>query len=143
MTRRAESQRRRQVYLEGVLLADPDIIRLMDDGTPPVSMSKKLNASGELMKSNKVLNREELQSLMDLAQERSRELAEDILRGVITRAPFIDGAGRAVCEFCEYQGMCRTEKIQTEPLARKSRKVDLKTLAQERLTRSAGKRKAL
>ncbi|MGI6234929.1 MAG: PD-(D/E)XK nuclease family protein [Christensenellales bacterium] len=139
---RAESQRRRQVYLEGVLLADPDIIRLMDDGTPPVSMSKKLNASGELMKSNKVLNREELQSLMDLAQERSRELAEDILRGVITRAPFIDGAGRAVCEFCEYQGMCRTEKIQTEPLARKSRKVDLKTLAQERLTRSAGKRKA-
>lgn len=139
---RAESQRRRQTYLEGVLLADPEILRLMDFGDPPVSMSKKLTVSGEMIKSNKVLSLDELTILMELAQERSKELAEDILRGVITRAPFIDASGRAVCEFCEYQGICRTEKIQSEPLARRSRKVDLKTLAQEGLRLKAGKKTA-
>ena len=122
---------RRALQLEGVALADAEALRLMDSGQPPLTLPKHLKVDGSLMGSKKLLSREELEALMDLARQKARELAEDILGGIIRRSPLITGDGRAACEFCEYQSICRTENVQSEPLLRRSRKVDVQSLARE------------
>jgi len=135
---RAEDENRaavlgnRALQLVGVALAEPGVLRLMDDGTPPLTLPRHLKVDGSLKDSPRLLTRAELDTLMDLARDRARELAENIFRGIIRRSPLITGDGRAACQFCQYQGICRTEKIQAEPLKRRSRKINLKDLAREK-----------
>lgn len=129
---RAATLGRRALQLQGVALAEPEVIRLMDQATPPLTLPRHLKVDGSLMNSPRLLSREELDTLMDLARNKARELAEDIFRGIIRRSPLITGDNRAACQFCAYQGICRTEKIQAEPLKRRSRKINLKDLALEK-----------
>lgn len=122
---------RKKLRLDGVLLADARVIRLMDNSEPPVTLMEYVKKGGDLKDNGKLLSQEELNSLMDLAQQRTRELARSIFLGLISRSPLIRANGRAECRYCVYQGICRTEKISREPLRRHSRRISLKTLAQE------------
>ncbi len=94
---------------------------LKKDGQPVEKQRQRLLSAGQL------------RELMDLAQERTAQLAREIFRGRIIRSPLVRANGRAECVFCVYQGICRTEKITREPLRRHSRKISMKALAQERL----------
>ncbi|HPY94943.1 MAG TPA: hypothetical protein PLR12_05900, partial [Clostridia bacterium] len=109
------------------------VVRGMDHGDPPVTLASYLKKDGSLAGSGKLLTREELDSLMALAKRRVRELASGIFSGHIERAPLVRASGRAECDFCAYQGICRTEKISSEPLRRHSRNIGLKELAQSEM----------
>lgn len=129
----AEKEARKALRLDGVLLADARVVRGMDHGDPPVTLASFLKKDGSLAGSGKLLTREELDSLMALAERRVRELASGIFSGHIERAPLVRASGRAECDFCAYQGICRTEKISSEPLRRHSRNIGLKELAQSEM----------
>ena len=126
----AQKEARKALRLDGVLLADARVIQGMDQAQPPVSLVDYLRKDGSLRESGKLLTREELEGLMDLAQKKVVELARGIFSGHIARAPLVRASGLAECDFCVYQGICRTERISSEPLRRHSRKMDLKQLAQ-------------
>lgn len=121
--------------LEGVLLEEPRVIRLMDGAEPPVTLTRLLKNDGQPVEKQRqrLLSAGQLRELMDLAQERTAQLAQEIFKGRIIRSPLVRADGRAECVFCVYQGICRTEKITREPLRRHSRKISMKALAQERL----------
>jgi len=125
----AERKIRAKLRLSGVLLAQAQVVRLMDGGEPPVSIANYLNKDGSLRASDGLLSREELERLMGLAQARARQLARQIFSGHIPRSPIIDSAGRPACDFCEYQGVCRTDGVSREAMLRRARKMGLQALA--------------
>ncbi len=127
-----------ELRLNGVLLNDSDAVRLMDEGKPPITLPEYQKANGEVKEGGNLLTREELDSLMDLALRRTRELAGSIFKGQITRSPLIKANGQAVCAYCEYKGICRTEKISKETKRRRARSLTLKALAQEQIAQQKG-----
>lgn len=133
--KKALNEARKELRLNGVLLSDKDVIGKMDEAKPPLTLPEYRNKDGEVRSGSNLLTGEELDSLMDLAKRRTKELANDIFTGLITRSPVIKQNGTAVCSYCEYQGICRTEKTSKEPLRRRVRKTDLKTLAREQMSR--------
>ncbi len=130
---KAQKEARKKLRLNGVLLEDKEVIALMDTEKPPVTLPEYRNKDGEVRNGNNILSLEELKALMDLAKRRTRELAGDIFSGKITRSPLIYDNNVTSCTWCEFQGICRTEKIGKEPLRRRVRKTDMKTLAREQL----------
>lgn len=124
---------RRELRLRGMVLADSQVIGAMDRGEPPLTLARFVNKDGSLGKNRNLISREEIEALVALAQQRTRELARDLFAGLIARAPAVRANGTAECAWCEYQGICRTERISREPLKRRARKIGLKELARETL----------
>lgn len=129
----AIKESRKQLRMNGPLLADARVLEKLDSAQPPLTLATYIKKDGELKESGRLLTQEEMASLMDLAEQKTRDLAKDIFTGLINRSPLVRSSGRAECAFCAYQGICRTEKIGKEALRRTSRKISLKALAREQL----------
>jgi ATP-dependent helicase/nuclease subunit B len=127
----AVKEARKTLRLSGVMLADAEIIRLMDGANPPVSLPNWLSASGEPAVKDRLLSREALETLMEVAEDKARELARQIFSGRIPRSPLIRASGCAECAFCQYQGICRTEKISREKLKRRTGKATFAELSEK------------
>lgn len=125
----AEKEIRARLRLSGVMLAQVRVVRLVDGGEPPVSIADYIKTDGCLRASDNLLSREELEQLMDLAQERARQLARLIFSGHIPRSPMVNSDGRPACDFCEYHGVCRTDGVRRETMLRRARKTSLRELS--------------
>ncbi len=122
---------REKLRLSGVLLGDPEVLKLMDAGDPPVSLSNYVNKSGETLERDRLLTAEGLRQLMDAAENAAKRLAEGIFSGLIPRAPLFHASGRAECAFCDFKGVCRQDKLSREPLARRAKRLNFDDLLRE------------
>ena len=120
---------RKALRLSGVMLADAEILRLMDADSPPISLPNYINKSGEPAEGDRLLSREALETLMEVAEDKAREIAGQIFSGRITRSPLIRASGRAECAYCQYQAICRTERISREKLKRRTGTLKFSELA--------------
>ncbi len=120
---------REQLRLNGLMLFDPGVIRMMDSGEPPVSLPGYLNKAGEAKDSDRLVSHEGFVRLMALAEEKAKSLAEEIYSGAIPRSPLIRASGRAECAFCEYKGVCRQDQLSRERLLRRFPKVSFSDLS--------------
>lgn len=130
---KAQIEVRKKLRLAGIMLQEPLVVRGLDQGQPPLSLADYIKKDGSLVDSDSLLSHEQLNALMELAVRRAGELASQIFSGLISRTPLIRAGGRAECDYCMYQGICRLDKLSQEPLRRRSRKIKVKELAQELL----------
>nr|WP_277998929.1 helicase-exonuclease AddAB subunit AddB [Moorella sulfitireducens] len=99
--------RRQALKMRGLLLAEPEIIRLMDkdvDRTPDL-LPVRLNKDGSLRQGAPAATREQIALLLDLALARAAGLAGDILSGRIEISPYRRQQGTG-CDFCPYRTVC-------------------------------------
>lgn len=95
--------------MKGRLLADPEVIRLMDNrlsrGYSPV-IPAGLNEKGGLYKNSAVLSLEQFAFLQKYVRFVLRSTAEEISKGEVGIQPFKFGKKKA-CTFCAYKAVCQ------------------------------------
>ncbi|MGI6286155.1 PD-(D/E)XK nuclease family protein [Neomoorella humiferrea] len=99
--------RRQALKMRGLLLADPEVIRLMDRDVEqsPDLLPVRLNKDGSIRRGAPAVTREQLNLLLALARARAVELAREILTGQIAISPYKQ-AKSSGCDFCPYRPVC-------------------------------------
>ena len=88
----------------GLVLADTDVIRLMDAAADGSLLPVAINAGGNVTGSGAV-SREQLELLGRYLRVRANEVARALLAGEIGITPFRRGERRA-CTYCDYRQLC-------------------------------------
>jgi len=98
---------RRELKMRGLLLAEPEVIRLMDREVErnPDLLPVRLNKDGRPRQGSPVAGREEMALLLELARARAAGLAAAILAGRVDISPYRQG-NRSGCDFCPYHPVC-------------------------------------
>jgi ATP-dependent helicase/nuclease subunit B len=103
-------ERWKELRIRGVVLADPEVIRLMDRPTgqpgPPL-LPTFLNKDGSPRKGGGALRPEEMRTLLDFTRLRLAELAGQMARGRIDIQPYRRGRSETACRYCDYRPVCR------------------------------------
>ena len=94
--------------LKGITLKDAAVIRLMDDGTPPLSMPSLLKADGDFARNKQLATLEEMRCLMEHAKKAAAVMAEKIREGVISAAPLTLPGEESPCVRCAMRDVCRS-----------------------------------
>lgn len=107
-----EADIRKQLQMNGVALADSDVLRAMDGGEESVSIPTTLTQSGAVRKNAKTLDLEHLDALMRHSKAKAAQFSGRMLAGDISVQPLKHGAKES-CDYCEYRSICGYD-----PLAR-------------------------
>lgn len=117
----------KQLQMNGISLADPDILRAMDGGEESVAIPSAIKQSGEMRKTAKALDASHLDALMDHAKGKAAQFSTQMLAGNIAIQPLKHGA-RESCEYCDYRPVCGYD-----PLARGARNTEILNVTLEEL----------
>ncbi len=101
----------KELRLQGVSLADAEILRLMDAGEPPLSMPLLLNGDGSVRKGALACSLDELSALIRHAHRQAVKLTAAMRSGDIAPAPAREGTTFDACAYCEYAGVCRRDAL--------------------------------
>lgn len=94
--------------LRGIVLANTMIHRAMDAENTQNIIPGKLKSDETLGKSDHLIPIEQMNVLLDYAEEKAIESLERIYAGETTPNP-IDMNGRTSCQYCDYSAICRLE----------------------------------
>jgi len=99
--------RRRALKMRGLLLAEPEVIKLMDKAviSDPDLLPVRVNKDGSLRKGSPVVNRKQMEEFLALARRRAVKLARGILTGQIDISPYYRHKDTG-CQFCPYRPVC-------------------------------------
>ena len=95
--------------LKGITLRDAAVIRLMDDGNPPLSMPALLKADGDFVKNRQLATLEEMRGLMEHARKAAAVMAEKIQQGQISASPLTAPGQESPCVRCSMREICRVQ----------------------------------
>ena len=95
--------------LRGVALKDVAILRLMDDGEPPLTLPKVLTSKGDFDKRAMLATLDDMKTLINHAGEMAKQLAERIYDGEIAAKPLCDKRRNGACDHCDYAPICRRD----------------------------------
>lgn len=101
----ARAERAKKTRLAGATLNDQAVLQASN----PAMIGVTITASGEAKKGAPVKSPEELDALLNSAEEHVRRIGGSLLRGEIPVSPAASGAWRA-CSICGLRGVCRFEE---------------------------------
>lgn len=104
----AEQKLAEKLHLKGVTLKNAQVVHLMDDAVPPLTMPKLLKQDGEFMANKQVAELEDMRALLLHARETARDLCENMRRGMIAAKPLTEKTA-SPCDYCDYAAICRRE----------------------------------
>lgn len=109
-TEELEEQLTKQLRMNGVVNASPDIIqrldKYMEDKSDVIPVEKKKDGSFSARSS--VMSREELQLVSDYVNKKIAGIGREILQGTISLNPYERGAEEA-CTYCAFRKVCGFE----------------------------------
>ncbi len=108
-TEQIEDALARALCLRGVALKDAAILRLMDDGEPPLTLPKVLTAKGDFDKRAMLATLSDMKALIGHAGDMARQWAERIYDGEIAAKPLCDKRRNGACDHCDYAPICRRD----------------------------------
>lgn len=126
-----ESQLAKALSLKGLTLRDASIIRLMDDGKPPLSLPALLKADGDFAQNKSLASLEEMRLLIHHACNVAAHLAEGIDTGEIAAEPLTFRGEKSPCETCAFPDLCRRNAPNTAVLPRPADKMSLPQLIEQ------------
>lgn len=97
----------KELCLRGVMLRDAAVLKRMDEGDPPLSIPKAVNADGSFSKTAPLAALDDLYRLIAHAEKLAETWAEKIRAGEIAARPLCDKNGDGPCRFCDYAAICR------------------------------------
>ncbi len=125
----------KQLSFDGLALKNADVIRSMDNASPPISIPDYLKKNDDFKKGKAVATMEEMDLLIHHAKNTSKKIAQNIYQGNISPTPFEPGANISPCKSCTYQSVCRKnapssgyKKIQGQNLSFEDLLTHLKSL---------------
>ncbi len=104
--------------LKGITLRDAAVIRLMDDGDPPLSMQSLLKSDGDFAKNKQLATLEEMRGLMEHARKAAAAMSEEILRGTICASPLVMEGQESPCARCAMRACCRDRAADSRVMER-------------------------
>ncbi len=110
-----EEELRKQFKMQGLILADTQIVRKMD--TTLVSGSSNiipayLNKEGEVSERPNTLNAKQFENLQLYMEKIIKQISEEILEGNIKIEPFYRMRDKKTpCEYCEYKSICQFNQV--------------------------------
>lgn len=107
----AQQARQRQLRLQGRLVGEEEVIRLMAGERVEELLPLSLKRDGTLGPPARLLSREQMEDLLARARERAGELAAAVYRGEIEAKPLRWG-GATACRTCPFPAVCRRERGQ-------------------------------
>ena len=108
-TEQIEEELARALCLRGVALKDVAILKLMDEGNPPLTLPKVLTAKEDFDKRAMLATLEDMKALIGYAGQMARKWAERIYDGEIAAAPLCDKRRNGACDHCDYADICRRD----------------------------------
>ena len=99
----------RALCLRGVALKDAAILKLMDDGVPPLTLPKVLTSKGDFDKRAMLATLADMKALIGHAGDMARQWAERIYDGEIAAKPLCDKRRNGACDRCDYAPICRRD----------------------------------
>ena len=120
-----ESQLAKALGLRGLTLRDASVIRLMDDGKPPLSMPALLKTEGDCAQNKPLATLEEMRLLIQHACNVAAHLAEAIATGDIAPSPLVFPNEDSPCATCEAFDICRRNAPNTGIVPRTAEKMKL------------------
>ena len=118
----------RELCLRGVALKDAAILRRMDEGDPPLTLPRMINADGQFAKSAMLATLTDLERLIGHARETAEQLAEKMRSGHIAASPLCDKNLKGPCDTCDYAAICRMEPKRLPDKARSMREMSFDEL---------------
>ena len=104
-----EKKIRSNFRMKGLVLADVDIIRMMDKSLGPGVTSDiipvAMKQNGELASSSKVIKKEDFENLRKEVREVIKEISEEILKGKVSIYPY-NYKKKTGCDYCSYKSIC-------------------------------------
>ena len=106
-----ESAIRKNFRMNGVVLADVNVVKMMDkhlsSGATSDIIPVGLTSTGEFNKKNsKILNKDEFEKLQNKVNEIIKEISKEILNGKIDIKPY-NYKNENGCTYCKYGSICR------------------------------------
>ena len=123
-----EHQLAKALSLRGLTLRDASIIRLMDDGKPPISMPSLLKADGDFALNKPLATLEEMRLLIQHAGNVAARIAEGINTGEIAAAPLTFPNEDSPCSTCEAFDICRRNAANSGIVPRAAEKMNFSEL---------------
>lgn len=104
----AEKMLLKKYQLKGILLRDEHVYQAMDENGDETIVPSGLKKDGTFRKSDFLVPMEQMDVLLDFAQEKAIESVERIQAGATTPTP-IDFGSRTSCDHCDFAAVCRFE----------------------------------
>ncbi len=123
---RADIQK--QLQMDGIAVADPDVLQAMDSGEEAVSMPSVITRAGEMRKNAKVLDAHHLDALLRHSRQKATQLSSEMLAGDIAIQPVKHGA-RDSCAYCDYRSICGYDPLGRGAQSREIYNMTLEELA--------------
>jgi ATP-dependent helicase/nuclease subunit B len=98
--------------MNGLLLGDPDVLRLMDDGIDSISspiIAAGINKDGSVSKNSKVATKEEFDLLRGYVREKYITSGNELVEGNVEIAPY-KLKDKTPCTFCSYKTVCHFDQ---------------------------------
>lgn len=104
----AEKLMLKRLRMRGLVLADRDLVKMLDDGMDRHSdvINVSLTAKGEFSKSSPVISEEQFLCLGSHLKRLYRRVGREILSGRVGIQP-IKLKGRPACRFCKFKPVCQ------------------------------------
>jgi ATP-dependent helicase/nuclease subunit B len=103
----------KQFKMNGLLLEDENVIRMMDRTLDSGSSSQIISAGfkkdGSMTKASKVASREDFDQLRHFVRQKYMETGNEIVSGVVDIAPF-KLKDRLPCTFCSFKSVCQFDR---------------------------------
>ncbi len=108
---------RKELRLSGLVLCDEEVLKGLDDSFVPMEgdglekviseiIPVGVSAKGELRKDSMTADEKRFRFLMDFAQDKAREIGNEIAKGNITVSPY-KNKQITPCTYCNYKAVCR------------------------------------
>lgn len=107
---KAEAERliARELRLEGVVLAETEVVDAMDAGEKELSLGKIFNKDGSVAATADAYDLEEMHALLQHVQKTAAQLTDRIREGCVAISPAQDGTWCA-CDWCDYAAVCQLD----------------------------------
>lgn len=119
----------KKLKLSGLVLADPEIVKEMDQNIKGYSdiLPLQLTKDGAFSKNSSVATKEEFEQLRNYVQNIVLEIGQEILQGNVKISPYKNKTQKA-CDYCLYGSVC-----QFDPLFRDNQYRSLKPMKKEEI----------
>ncbi|WP_442599116.1 helicase-exonuclease AddAB subunit AddB [Neobacillus sp. D3-1R] len=107
-----EAELFKKFKMNGLLLAEPNVLRLMDEGIDSSSspiISASINKDGTLSKNSKVATKDEFDLLRGFVRNKYVSTGNEMINGNISIAPY-KLKDKTPCTFCSYKPVCHFDQ---------------------------------
>lgn len=106
----AELERQTLWKRKGLILADDDVLRAMEDADSPVRLSCRRKKDGTV--TGDIASREQFKMLNRYVFHLLEKMVDEIASGNVTPNPYTRGSSHNACRFCPYGAVCHASSVE-------------------------------